>query len=103
MIYCNPYMLETHLYKIVCKDETINDTFYGHAAKIKPVRSKHKSNCKNNNRYRHLYAFINDHGGWNNWELKEIELFKFGHTGQLKDRLRELRSLPHATLNKHKK
>ena len=93
-------MLETHIYKMLCNDKAITDTYYGHAFNIKPIRSLHKTNCKNNNRYRRVYAFINEHGGWDNWEVKEIELFKFGHPGKLKDTMNELRSLPHATLNK---
>lgn len=64
----------TLIYKIVCKDLNIKDIYVGHTTSYKDRKREHKSRC--NNLYQFpLYITINNNGGWNNWEMIEVEKF----------------------------
>ena len=39
----------THFYKIVCKDISINDCYIGHTTDFKRRKSNHKRTCYNEN------------------------------------------------------
>lgn len=66
--------LNTLIYKIVCKDLNVTDKYIGHTTSYKDRKREHKSRC--NKQYsRPIYKTINDNGGWNNWEMIEIEKF----------------------------
>ena len=62
----------TIIYKIVCKDVNIKETYGGHTTNIIKRRYKHKYLCNNEKDKSHnayVYQFIMANGGWNNWEL----------------------------------
>ena len=63
------------VYKIVCKDENITDTYIGSTKNFKNRMKGHKCNCNNIKRpgYNYkVYKFIRENGGWENWEMKKI-------------------------------
>ena len=63
-------------YKIVCKDPTITSTYNGSTTDITRRKSQHKNTCNNPNIYGHncyVYQFIRANGGWDNWEVIELE------------------------------
>ena len=66
----------THFYKIVCKDTTITDCYVGHTTDFTKRKSHHKKTC-NSQTDKHssiyLYQFIRENGGWENWDMVEIE------------------------------
>ena len=62
----------TTIYKITCKDNTVKDCYVGHTSNFKNRIYTHKSNCINKNKT-YVYQFINNNGGWNNWEMTSIE------------------------------
>lgn len=61
------------IYKIRCLDEAITDIYIGSTDRGLGVRkSQHKSDySKTPNRK--VYKFISEHGGWENWEMVEID------------------------------
>lgn len=64
------------VYKICCKDLNITDIYVGHTTNLVKRRYKHKSDCCNEKGKTYdtkIYKFIRDNGGWENWEVIEIE------------------------------
>lgn len=60
------------IYKIVCKDLTIKECYYGSTTSFSKRKSQHKSNCNNIISKEYIspkYQFIRVNGGWNNWEM----------------------------------
>lgn len=69
---------KTIIYKIVCNDLNIKDVYVGHTTEFTKRKCKHKYCClnKNNSKYNYkVYQIIREHGGWNNWEMIEIEKY----------------------------
>ena len=60
------------IYKIVCKDDNIKDLYVGRTCDPVRRKSAHKSSCKNK-KDEFLYHFINENGGWDNWDFIIIE------------------------------
>ena len=66
------------IYKICCKDPSIADEYVGSTVNFTRRKSQHKSNCCNENRRQFnykVYQTIRDNGGWNNWDMVEVERF----------------------------
>ena len=66
----------TIIYKICCKDISINDIYIGHTTNFIQRKQSHKTNCcnKNSNNYNlYVYKFIRENGGWNNWSMIQLE------------------------------
>jgi len=59
------------IYKIVCKDLNIKDCYVGSTCSFVHRKYQHKSFCKTN-KERYLYNFINNYGGWDNWDMIEV-------------------------------
>ena len=67
-----PDYANTVIYKIVCKDVNIKQSYGGHTTNIIKRRQQHKSVCNNQNNRAYnyyVYNFIRDTGGWDNWEV----------------------------------
>ena len=62
----------TIIYKIYCKDSTIKDTYIGHTTNFSKRKYQHKVTCNNNKNDLKIYKIINEHGGWENWDIIEI-------------------------------
>ena len=60
-------------YKIVCKDENINDCYVGKTKDLKRRWYSHKSRYYKEKNNLKLYQFIRENGGWNNFNMIEIE------------------------------
>ena len=66
----------TILYQILCRDTTIKDCYVGHTTDFKRRKSDHKSTCNNQNSRNHnihVYNFMRDNGGWDNFDMILIE------------------------------
>jgi hypothetical protein len=64
------------IYKICCKDLNITDIYIGHTTSLVKRRCSHKSNYNNETSKEYnkmVYQFIRNNGGWENWEVIEIE------------------------------
>ncbi len=69
---------ETIIYKLCCKDTTINQIYVGHTTNINNRKHNHKSNCCNSNLKNYnlfVYKFIRENGGWDNWSIIQIEAY----------------------------
>lgn len=80
---------KTVIYRIVCKDPTIKDCYVGSTTDFKSRKKSHKSNCNNDKQKKHynlnIYQFIRKNGGWNNFDMIEIEKYNaIDHLDQLK-------------------
>ena len=65
------------IYQIKCKDLNITDCYVGYTKKELKERKYHHEKTCNTPTYRYynkyLYQFIRTHGGFENWEMIEIE------------------------------
>ena len=69
---------KTVIYKIVSKDLNIKDVYIGHTTDFTKRKCNHKINCnhKMGKAYNHkVYQFIRDNGGWDRFEMIEIEKY----------------------------
>ena len=69
---------KTILYKIVCRDLAVTDIYVGHTTNWNNRKGIHKSN--GNKPFPKtinvkLYVTIRANGGWDNWEMVQIEEF----------------------------
>lgn len=69
---------KTIIYKLCCKDISIIDIYIGHTTNFNQRKHNHKTICckentKNHNL--HVYKFIRNNGGWDNWSMIQIEEF----------------------------
>jgi hypothetical protein len=68
----------TIIYKIVCKDLNIKDLYVGHTTNFIKRKQYHKSDCNNPNSTHYnykVYSTVRDNGGWDNWDMIEIEKY----------------------------
>jgi hypothetical protein len=64
------------IYKLCCKDANITEIYVGSTTNFRLRKSQHKSACNNENDKRYntkVYKFIRDNGGFENWDMIEIE------------------------------
>ena len=69
---------KTIIYKICCKDINITDIYIGHTTDFIRRKSQHKFACNNptDKSYKlYVYQFIRDNGGFDNWNMIEIEKY----------------------------
>jgi hypothetical protein len=68
----------TLIYKLVCNDLNVTDTYVGHTTNFNERKGRHKSVCNNDNspgyNYK-VYQTIRSNGGWDNWKIVMIEYF----------------------------
>ena len=81
----------TIMYKIVCKDLNVKDLYVGHTTNWTKRKCQHKSDCCNeNSKHYHLkvYKTIREYGGWENWEMIEIEKYPCNDKNEARKRER---------------
>ncbi len=92
------------IYKICCKDINITEIYIGSTTNFTKRKSCHKTACNNDkskeyNKYK--YQFIRQNGGWENFEMIEIEKIDNCKNGnELRFRERHHVELLKASLNK---
>ena len=82
---------KTVMYKIVCNNLNIKQTYVGHTTNFTSRKYHHKTHCVNTNDENHnlkVYQFIRENGGWNNWSMLQIEEFSCNnfHEATLRER-----------------
>ena len=87
----------TIIYKIVCKDLNIKDTYVGSTTDFIQRKYKHKNNSTKHH-YK-VYQFIRDNGGWDNFEMIEIEKFLCNDGNEARARERYWYEQLNTTLN----
>jgi hypothetical protein len=91
------------IYKIVCLNPEVKDTYVGSCNNMTKRKCDHKTACNNSNNKAYnfnVYQLIREHGGWSNWSMIAIEQVEYNIKHEL--RLRERFHLENlkATLNK---
>lgn len=94
------------MYKIVCKNPDILGTYIGSTACFNTRKSHHKYNCNtddDNKKYNYkIYKFIRENGGWDNFEMIQIEPYPCKNKTECLTRERELIELELESLNSNK-
>ena len=93
---------KTIMYKIVCKDLNIQDVYIGHTTDFRRRKCEHKrrSSDVNDKAYQqNKYKIIRENGGWDNWEMIEIEKYPCNDSNEAGKRERYWYELNHTTLN----
>ena len=70
-LYCNSV-----IYKLCCKDPSIEDIYVGSTTNFTNRKRGHKTHCNNENDKDYnvyVYKFIRDNCGWNNWDMIKIK------------------------------
>jgi hypothetical protein len=90
----------TVIYKIVCNDLNIKDCYVGHTTNFTKRKCAHKKCCKNANiSNMKVYSFITANGGWDNWNMLEIEKHPCNDINEALKRERHFYEELKATLN----
>jgi hypothetical protein len=92
----------TIIYKICCKDISIDDIYIGHTTNFIQRKQSHKTNCcnENSNNYNlYVYKFIRENGGWNNWSMIQLENYNCNNRRESEMRERYWIETLKATLN----
>jgi hypothetical protein len=64
---------QTIIYKICCKDVNIKELYVGHTINFTQRKNQHKTACNTETCDRIVYNFIRNNGGWDNWNMIQIE------------------------------
>ena len=92
----------TIIYKITCKDPSINDVYVGHTTNFVQRKHAHKQCCKNDKASNYkckLYDVIRNNGGWENWNMEIINFFNCHDHYEARQKEQEYFILLNATLN----
>ena len=91
---------KTIIYKIVSKDLSLTSVYVGHTTNFTKRKAEHKSSCYTHN-YKNtkLCRAIKDNGGWENWSMLQIEVYKCCNKREAEMRERYFEELLQATLN----
>lgn len=92
------------IYKLSCKNKSITEIYIGSTTNFTKRKYQHKHSCINTNNPSYIfqkYKFIRENGGWENWEMIEIEKFPCKTSRELSKREEELRCQFKAKLNSY--
>ena len=68
-----PDYSKTIIYKLCCNDPTIEEIYIGSTCNFSRRKSCHKHNSNNVNYKLKVYQFIRDNGGFENWNMFQLE------------------------------
>jgi len=92
-------------YKIYCKDINVTDLYVGRTTDFIRRKYAHKRDCKcvkeSTNINCHLYNFINENGGWDNWIIEIIEQIPCENVLEADSKEQYFINTLEATLNTH--
>ena len=94
--------INTVIYKITCKDLNVIGTYVGHTTSFRQRKNQHKSNCNNFNSKQYnfkIYITIRENGGWDNWDMIEIEKYPCNDGNEARARERYWYESTNALLN----
>ena len=64
------------IYKLACKNPSIKEIYVGSTKNLRVRKSQHKHHCNNNNDFM-VYQFIRNNGGFNNFDIIQLEQVEF--------------------------
>ncbi len=92
------------IYKLCCNDPEIKEVYVGSTKNLRVRKGQHKNRCNNENDKSHncnIYQFIRSNGGFENWNIIQLERFEFNTKYELHARERHYIELLKASLNKY--
>jgi hypothetical protein len=92
----------TIIYKITCKDASVNEVYVGHTTNFVQRKYAHKQSCineKNTNYKCKLYEVIRALGGWANWKMEIVGFFNCANHNEARQKEQEFFISLKATLN----
>lgn len=90
------------IYKICCRDPAVEDVYIGSTTNLRSRRAHHSACAQNPEREQYVdyvYDFIRDHGGWDNWQVVQLEAFPCDTKTELLMKEREWCEKANSTLN----
>ena len=90
------------IYKIVCKDPSVKDTYVGSTTRFVNRKAQHKAHCQNEMSPAHnlkVYKCIRENENWINWNMVMIEYYPCSSQLELIKRERYFFELLNANLN----
>ena len=95
---------QTIMYKLVPKDLNSDLVYVGHTTNFRQRKWCHKTSCCNtsekNSKYnRKVYVMIRANGGWDKWQMIQIEVYPCQNKREAEKRERELMEEFNANLN----
>jgi hypothetical protein len=79
-VSCNVKYKSTVIYKISCRDETVQDVYIGQTTNFERRKWFHARDSITSSTK--LYEFIRAHGGWDNWEMNVLCTYTCKNRGQ---------------------
>ena len=92
-----------YVYKLCCRDPTVKDVYIGSTKnlRVRKAMHKHKCNSADSKEYNfRVYQFIRANGGFDNWDVIQLEEIDYNTRAELHARERHFFELLNATLNK---
>jgi len=89
-------------YKLCCLDQSITDIYVGQTTDFTTRKWNHKTSCcrENNKDYnQYVYKFIRENGGWENWNMIQIEEYPCNNVREAEARETYLMKELKSTLN----
>ena len=76
----------TIIYKLYCKDLSISQLYIGHTTNMRRRKYSHNWKCNNDNKSYNskVYTFIRENGGFDNWDMIEIERYPCNNLNEAK-------------------
>ena len=79
------------IYKLCCKDVDIKECYVGSTINLRKRKWGHKLRCNNPNgdKYHYpVYQYIRENGGFENWDIIQLETIQFNDRNELHSRER---------------
>jgi hypothetical protein len=92
----------TIIYKITCKDTSIEELYVGHTTNFVQRKHAHKQSCGNPKSPNHnckLYTIIRENGGWTSWRMEIVNFFNCQNHYEARIKEQEYFISLNATLN----
>lgn len=92
----------TIIYKLVCNDVNITETYVGHTTNFTKRKASHKERCNDiNGKKYHLkvYQIMRQNGGWDNWSMIEIEKYNCNDNNEARARERHWYDILNSKMN----
>lgn len=90
------------IYKICCNDLKVKEVYVGSTTNFKNRKNDHKTVCCNEKSLKYnykVYQFIRNNGGWNNWDMIQLEQYEAKTKLELHSRERYWIETLQSTLN----
>ena len=89
---------KTFIYKLCCNEPDIKDIYVGHTTNLIKRKNQHKTACNTNKSFK-VYFVINEHGGFDNWSMIQLEEFSCNNKREAEAKEREWIEKLNASLN----